>query len=71
MVQHALERDVRHVVELSYDGVQQFGAGKAVLGLDLGCEVAEDDDGGCVRSDEDGADEEFKVLQPFGIAVCQ
>lgn len=69
VVQHPLERDVRDVVELRHDGVEQFGTRKAILSLNLGCEMAEDDDGGCVGANEDGADEELKVLEPVGVAV--
>ena len=71
VVQHPLERDVRDVVELRHDGVEQLGTRKAVLSLDLRCEMAEDDDGGCVGSNEDGADEELEMLKPIGVTIDQ
>ena len=37
--------------------------------LDLRAEMTEDEDRRLVGSDEDGADEEFKVVQPFHVAV--
>ena len=62
---------MRHVVELGDDVVQQLGPGKAVLRLDLGRKVAQDNDGRHLGPDEDGADEELKVGEPLVVAICQ
>lgn len=62
------EPDVRHVVVLGHDRVQELGADVAVLGLDLGGKVSEHDYGWLVRADEDRSDEQLKVRHPLGLA---
>jgi hypothetical protein len=59
---------VRYVVELRDDVVQKLRTGKAVLGLYLGREVAEDDHSGHLWADQHGPHEEFEVLEPLGVA---
>ena len=61
--------DVRDVVELRDDIVQQLGTGKAVLRLYLGRNVPEDNDGGHLGPDENGAHEQLKVSEPFVVTV--
>lgn len=60
---------MRHVVELGDSIVEELGASEAVLRLDLGAEVAEDDDGRLLLAEEDGADEELKVAEPVVVAA--
>lgn len=59
---------MRDIVELCDDVVKKLGSDVSVLRLDLRREVTEGDDGGLIRSDEDGSDEEFVMSHPFGVA---
>jgi hypothetical protein len=61
------ERDVRDVVKLGDDVVQELGPDVSVLGLDLRREVTKSDDGGLIRSNEERSDEELIVSHPFGV----
>ena len=45
--------DMRDIVELGDDCVEEFWTSKAVLGLDLRRKVAQDDDSGLVWANED------------------
>jgi hypothetical protein len=60
---------VNDVVELSYSGVPDLGAGESVLSLDLRTEMAEHDDGGLVRTKEERANEEVGSREGGRVAV--
>ena len=59
---------VGDVVELRHDAVPVVGPREAVLLVDLGAEVAEDDDGGRVWAEQDGAHEELEVVERRAVA---
>ena len=52
-----------YIVELGDDTVPVVRPSKAVLLVHLGREMAEDDDGGRVWPQEDGANEQLKVFE--------
>lgn len=52
-----------HIVELRDDAVPVVRPSKTVLFVHLGREMAEDDDGGRVWPQEDGANEQLKVFE--------
>ena len=55
------------IVELRHDGMQELWTCEPVLSLYLRREVAEDDDGGFVGSDQERPDEELEMGQPLGV----
>ena len=59
--------DVGYIVELGDDAVPVVGPSKTVLFVHLGREVAEDDDGGRVWPQEDGANEQLEVFERLTI----
>jgi hypothetical protein len=61
--------DVGDIIELSSDIVQQLWPSKSMSSLDLRTKVSENDDCWHFRSDENGSDEKFEMLQPFRIAI--
>jgi hypothetical protein len=63
--------DVGNIVELRSDIMQQLWPSESMSSLDLGTKVSENDDRWHLWPDENGSDEEFEMLQPFRIAVCQ
>lgn len=69
VVDYSSGADVWEVVELRDGSVQLVWASVPIEGLDLGTEVAEDDDSGLVWADEDGADQKLEVLEPLGVAI--
>jgi hypothetical protein len=62
--------DVRNIVELSNDGVPDFGTVVSVCFLDLGTEVTQDDDGWLVWTDKNRSDEKLKVFCPFFVPIA-
>jgi hypothetical protein len=60
--------DVRDIVELSDNVVEDLRADEAVLDQDLGGKVAECDDGRLVGPNEDRSDEKLVVGHPLGVA---
>jgi hypothetical protein len=59
--------DVRDVVELRDDSVQELGSCEPVLDLHLRGEMTEDDDGGLVFSRQDGPDKQLEMLEPLRV----
>jgi hypothetical protein len=61
---------VWNVVELSHDTVPVIGANETVCFVYLGAEVTENENGRLVRTKEERADEDFKVVHHFLITMC-
>jgi len=59
--------DVRNVVELRNDRVQQLGASEAILDLHLRRKVTQHDHGRVIRSDEQRPHEQLKVVEPLRV----
>ena len=57
------------IVESSDGVVPVVGPSEAVCAVNLWGEMAEEDDGGLVGADENGADEGFKVFQGVFFSV--
>ena len=57
--------DVRDVVKLSNDVVQQLWSGEPVIRLDLRAKVSKDNHRGHLRPDQDGPDQQLKVRHPL------
>lgn len=68
VVEETLHTDVRNIVELGDDVVEELGSDESVLSLELRSKVTERDNGGLIRSDEDGSDEELVMSHPLGLA---
>lgn len=60
---------MRNIVELRNDSMQQLRSSETVLSLDLRSKVTQDDHSWLIRSDQDGSDEEFEVIEPLRIAA--
>lgn len=61
--------EVNDVVELSDGGVPDLGTCEAVLALDLRAKVAQEDDGGLIGAEEEGANEEVGGPKGGGVAA--
>lgn len=60
--------NVRYIVELGDNGVEEFWSSESALRLNLRTEMSQDDDGRHVRSYQDRSYQELEVRKPLGIA---
>lgn len=58
-----------HIIELGNHRMQQLGSGETALSLDLRAEMSENNDGGHVGPNENRSNQQFKVVEPFRVAV--
>ena len=61
--------DMRYIVELRCNVMQQLRPSKPILRLYLRTEMPKYDDSRHLRSDQYRSDQQFEMLQPVGIAA--